>query len=184
MIRKLPLIALFLMASIPAMAASLLVNPADSYVSVDVRANPPHSFTCDLGQYKAAVEVDSNTGTVSATEFVFQLTDLDTHNEKRDKKMYGWMDTDAYNTIRWVMKSVETVEGKTIGHGEMTMHGVTQSVDIPFQMSMEGTECTISGTADYNYMDFELPKIRLFIFTVNPDLHVHFTLKGNLVSAE
>lgn len=184
MLKILPFPLLLLAATIPATAASLLVDPAESQVAVDVQASPPHSFICDLQAYEAAVAVDPVSGAVSSAEFVFQLTDLETHNEKRNKKMYDWMNTDSHNTIRWVLKSVESIDGQDTAHGEMTLHGVTQPVDIPFTASMEADGFTLSGTADFNYMDFELPKIRLFVFTVKPELHVHFTLKGTLVSAE
>lgn len=161
-------------------AATFAVDPASSRVCVDVKASPPHSFTCDLQAYEADIAINPETGDITACSFTFQLTDLETYNEKRNKKMHGWMDVEQHNTIKWEMTAIEEADGGMIARGEMTMHGSTQPVDITFAMKSEGADHTIAGVADFNYMDFDLPKIRLFIFTVNPELHVHFELHGQL----
>ncbi len=163
-------------------AAELNVNKAVSSVAVDVKASPPHEFTCDLQDYDAEIEIDPATNEITAARFSFQLTDLETHNDKRNAKMQKWMDVDTYNSITWELDSVETVEGGLVGHGVFTMHGQSRPVDVFFHAVVEGVQVVLAGEADFNYMDFELPKIRLFIFTVNPDLHVHFELKGSFAS--
>ena len=161
-------------------AAELVIDPAASRVSVDVKASPPHSFTCDLQAYEADIEVDPATGDITDCSFTFLLTDLETYNDSRNKKMHKWMNVEQHNTIKWSMTSIEETEAGLVARGEMTMHGSTLPVDITFSKASDGGSHTIAGVADLDYMDFGLPKIRLFLFTVNPDLHVHFELRGQL----
>ena len=167
-----------------ASAVPLVVDSEKSGVAVDVKASPPHHFTCDLLRYNADIDLEPLSGTVNSAVLTFELTDLDTHNEKRDRKMYGWMDVEQHNTIRWTLDSVEKVDGQLVAHGQMEMHGVNRPVDVPFEVSQENGIWTISGVADFDYMDFDLPRIRLFVFTVNPGLHVHFNLQGSVASAQ
>ncbi len=163
-------------------ASELVLNKADSSVQVDVRASPPHEFTCDLQDYEAKIEIDPVANEITSARFSFRLTDLETHNDKRNAKMQRWMDVDTFNTITWEMESVELVGGRFVAHGTFKMHGESRPVDVVFGAVMDEGRVVITGESDFNYMDFELPKIRLFIFTVNPDLHVHFELSGSLAS--
>ena len=174
------LVAVFAASSL--CASELVVDKAVSSVAVDVKASPPHEFTCDLQAYKASIDLDPETGQLNGAEFSFHLTDLETHNDKRNAKMERWMDVDTFNTISWKLESVEMVEGQSVAHGTFTMHGQSQPLDVRFHSKMEGNQVVLTGESDFNYMDYELPKIRLFIFTVKPDLHVHFELKGSLAS--
>ena len=182
MIRKLLCLFVLFSTSTHLFCAELVIDPEASSVAVDVKASPPHTFTCDLQKYDAAVDFGPD-GNVNSATFTFNLTDLETHNDSRNSKMLRWMNVEQYNTIQWTMKDVEVAGTDVVAHGELTMHGVTLPVDIPFTVVTEGDVVTISGTADFDYMDFDLPKIRLVIFTVNPDLHVHFKLQGRLAKA-
>ncbi len=180
--KALCLLILYVCAAIPAFSAGLQIDSGNSQVSVDFKASPPHTFTCDLQNYDAVIDVDPADGSIKSARFSFQLTDLETYNEKRNKKMFNWMDVDQYNTITWNMTSMEIVDGSIVAHGDMSMHGESQPVDVVFNILQEAGVYTISGTADFDYTDFGLPKIKLFIFSVNPDLHVHFSLNGVLES--
>lgn len=182
MINKLLCFFVLLATSSHLYCADLVIDPEASSVAVDVKASPPHSFTCDLQKYKAEIALGTD-GNVNATTFTFNLTDLETHNDSRNNKMFRWMNVDQFNTIQWTLKNVEVAGADVIAHGELTMHGVTLPVDIPFTTVMEGDIVTINGTADFDYMDFDLPKIRLVVFTVKPELHVHFKLQGRLAKA-
>jgi polyisoprenoid-binding protein YceI len=184
MTRSLTLLAAWIAAAGPAFATPLVLLPAESSVAVDVRASPPHRFTCDLIKYNAQIEIDPASGTVQSATFSFALTDLETHNDSRNQKLYKWMDVDNHNQIRWTLDSVEVADGRSIGHGGLWMHGVTAPVDVPFTLTAEDGLYTLAGTADFNYIDFLLPKIRLAIFTVKPALHVHFMLRGTLPPAK
>lgn len=177
-------ILFLIVAPLSLIATELIVDTEGSSVRVDVKASPPHSFTCDLQQYDASIDVDSSTGEINSAQLTFQLTDLETHNDKRNKKMLNWMDVEKFNTIRWTMTSVEEIDGQTVALGEMTMHGVTMAIDIPFTLSIAEGSYTLTGSVDFDYMSFDLPKIRLFLFTVKPNLHVNFTLRGALASAK
>jgi len=165
-------------------AAELNIDKAASSVAVDVKASPPHEFTCDLQDYDAKIGYDPGTNKITGAFFSFQLTDLETHNDKRNAKMQKWMDVDTYNTITWELESVDEVDGKLVGHGVFIMHGEARPLDVIFTAVKEGDLVMLTGEADFNYMDYELPKIRLFVFTVKPELHVHFELTGSVASQQ
>jgi len=179
--RYLRIISIFLVfgfvLGVSIVSAELVLDPESSAVRLKVKASPPHTFTCDLMAYDAQVDIDPVSGVFRSVRFSFQLSDLETHNKSRNKKMLKWMGED-FDTIIWTMTSVEETEGGYLAKGTLLMHGESRPVDVLFHMSVDDGVYNITGSADFDYRDFQLPIIKLLIFKVNPQLHVDFQLKG------
>jgi polyisoprenoid-binding protein YceI len=69
--------------------------------------------------------------------------------------------------------------------GELTIHGVKKSIEMPVIAKNTGDNWDITGEADFDYRDFELPKIRkMLLLVVDPHLKVTFHLIGKLPAAK
>ncbi len=161
-------------------AGNLNVNPASSEILVDSKASPPHTVTSFVRKYESDIQIDPDTLAVSSARFAFQLKDLDSEHEKRDKKMNSWIESDKFPEIVFEMSNVSMVDGHNVATGSLYMHGVSKSVNVPFTVSKSGDTVTIDGSADFSYEDWGLEIIRLFIFKVKPELNVRFHLEGTL----
>lgn len=164
-------------------AGHLSVNPANSEILVDSKASPPHTVTSFVRKYQSDIQIDPDTLAVSSARFSFKLKDLDSEHEKRDKKMHSWIESDIFPDIIFEMNSVSVVDGKNMATGSLSIHGVSKSVNVPFDVSKSGGTITIEGSANFSYEDWGLDIIRLFIFTVNPELNVKFHMEGTLLES-
>ena len=137
-------------------------------------------MTSYVRDYQCDIQVDPKSLSVSDATFSFQLKDLDSEHEKRDKKMHQWIESDKYPQIVFKMRDVTTVDGQNVAQGTLSMHGIEKSVDVPFLVSKDGDTFTIDGSANFSYEDWGLEIIRLFIFRVRPELNVRFHLEGTI----
>ncbi|MDQ8202248.1 YceI family protein [Pelagicoccus sp. SDUM812003] len=179
MIKPLVSFAVFSLLAVWASAGSVAVDPERSSVEVQVKATG-HSFPVVLTGYQADIEL-SPEAEVSSAKFSFSPTNLVSDNRKRDKKMLGWLEVEAYPRIEFAMTGVEQDgnEGRLLG--ELTMHGVTRPVEVPFKIERQGEQVTISGTSTVNHEPFDLEVITMLFFKVNPELNLTFTLVGSIV---
>lgn len=185
MIKRITVISLsvFLLA-ISTWAAPFKVSKPDSLVAVDARATPPHTFTSVLKDYEYDIRLDPDSLEAQTVKFAFNFADLDSDEPKRDKKMLGWMDVDTHPSAHFELTKVVDRDGMKIGMGTFYMHGVTKDIEVPFSIKRDGKTILIDGTAEFDYMDWDLKKVRLLIFTVKPELKVHFHLEGTLDSSK
>lgn len=173
-------IAVSILSSTLLQAGNFKVNADDSEILVDSKASPPHTVTSYVRDYQCDIQVDPKSLSVSDATFSFQLKDLDSEHEKRDKKMHQWIESDKYPQIVFKMRDVTTVDGQNVAQGTLSMHGIEKSVDVPFLVSKDGDTFTIDGSANFSYEDWGLEIIRLFIFRVRPELNVRFHLEGTI----
>ncbi len=79
---------------------------------------------------------------------------IDTKNKKRDAhlKNEDFFDVELYPTICFVSNAVVKSGDGFITSGELTLHGVTKTVDIPFEFKNN----TFTGTFEVNRFDYKL----------------------------
>lgn len=161
-------------------SAPVYLDYGASEFRVDVKATG-HSFEVLLDTYNAAIEVNDSGGLEKA-DFSFAVTDLASDNKKRDKKMLGWLESDAIPKISFTLKEVQQRETGPVGIGDLTLHGVTRSVEVPFSTDVEAGKVTLSGTANVDHREYGLEVITMFFMKVRPELQVSFSLVGTLDS--
>ncbi len=159
-------------------SAPVTLSPESSEFRVDVKATG-HSFEVLLDSYTAAIEV-AETGVLEKADFSFAVVDLVSDNKKRDKKMLDWLESDSIPQIGFTLKEVQQQGAGMVGIGDLTMHGVTRSVEVPFTAEVEGDQVTLQGTAVVDHTNYDLDVITMFFMKVNPELKVSFKLVGTL----
>ncbi len=177
---RLSLSILLIVYSSSLWAGNFQVNKSNSEVAADAKASPPHTFTNFLTDYEYDIQIDPETLGVSKAVFEFKFEDLDSKKEKRDKKMRSWMDIGLNPSARFELKDVITRDGATIGAGTFFMHGIRKEIEVPFSVRRDGNSVVLDGTAEFDYMNWDLEKVRLFVFTVNPELKIRFHLVGEV----
>ena len=57
---------------------------------------------------------------------------------------------------------------------------MSKEIEVPFSVKREGNSVVLDGTAEFDYMEWDLKMVRLFISTVNPELKIRFHLVGEV----
>lgn len=175
----LALVALLFGMAASLSAAPLRIDRDSSEFRVDVRATG-HAFELFLEAYQSNI-VFADNGSVDSAVFGFDMKHLKSDNKKRDRKMLEWIEYETNPLIRYELDSVEEVDGKAVGVGTVTLHGVSKPVRVPFEVVREGDKVTLTGDAVVDYRDFGLEVITMFFMKVKPELEISFKLVGTEV---
>ena len=180
MLKSFLFLAALVIGNACAQAGSLAVDTEKSSLDVDVKATG-HSFTVNIQAYHPEI-VMSPEGKVESVSFSFSPKALKSDNAKRDKKMFGWLEVESHPQISFVMKDIEQdgMSGKLIG--DLSLHGVTQQVEVPFTIDMADDTITINGSSVVDYQDFDLDIITMFFMKVHSEMNLSFSLVGSLES--
>jgi polyisoprenoid-binding protein YceI len=180
--RPLPriLLLLGLATSVVVARPTLSVEPARSSVSVDVRATGD-SFTATLTGFTAAIALDDANTVPSTATVSFQVADLKTGNDKRDRKMNAWFESDRFPQGLFQLQQL-TREGSSDRYraaGVLTLHGQAKAVVFPLTIVPSADAWSFDGEAVIDTRDFGLPIIRMFgLLTVDPQVKVRFHLQA------
>ncbi|WP_221031390.1 YceI family protein [Actomonas aquatica] len=171
-------------ASVSAATKSLSVDHKQSRIEVDVKATMG-SFVGHLADYDATIAVDESGSAVKSAVIAFKFADVKTGEDKRDHHMHDWQETEKYPDARFELVKLAPAEGGAFdATGKLTLHGQTQELSFPVQITTEGDTLVIDGEAVVNTERFGLPIIRKFLaLKVNPDVTVRFHLQGKLAPA-
>ena len=163
--------------------APLTIDLAASRVDIAVKATVD-SFVGKLSDYVATITVDPETGAVITSKVNFHFSDVKTGNEKRDREMNEWQQTDKFPEGNFSLDSLTSASpGKFAVRGRLTLHGSTHELSFPAAIARDGANVTVDGEAVVDTRVFGLPVIRKFaVLKVDPLVVVRFHLAGRLVS--
>jgi polyisoprenoid-binding protein YceI len=105
--------------------------------------------------------------TITAAEFTADLTGLRSDNDRRDGQLRRQaLETEQFPTATFVLTEPvalgsEPAEGATVeatARGDLTLHGVTKSVEIPLQARLQGGVVTVAGSLPIVFADYAIAK--------------------------
>lgn len=122
-------------------AATWEVDTAHSILGFKVR----HLFSKTAGRFEdwsATVDFDGKNPEKGSVKVVIQTASITTDNPKRDRhlKSGDFFDVEKYPTLEFQSTSVTKGEDGFILHGNLTMHGVTKEIAIPFTLDGIGQD--------------------------------------------
>ena len=165
-------------------AAPLEVDYKQSKIDVAVSATID-SFVGHLDRYEAAVDCEAATNLPTKAAVSFNFSDLKTGNTDRDAEMLKWLEYTANPKATFILNDWRQSGTTNLAVGELTIHGVTKVIQMPVVAKNTNGVWDISGEANFDYRDFNLPKIRkMLMLVVNPHLKVTFHLIGNAPAAK
>jgi len=161
----------------------LAIDKAGSHIEIQVKATAD-SFVGKLTEYAPTVLIDPATGNVTSAKFAFHFKDVKTGNEKRDREMNVWQQTDKFPDSDFALETLAlATDGKLVAKGALTLHGVTQKLSFPVVITRSEAKFTIEGDATVDTRTFGLPVIRKYaLLKVDPLVVVHFHLIGTISS--
>lgn len=176
-------LTLMLTGVLSASTIELMPDRDLSTIEAEMSASPPHKFTGVVSDYALDLRFDEESGRLSVADFRFNFSDFDTDNDKRDRKMLKWLDHVSWPDAQFTLVRVDESGEGLVAVGEFTMHGLTKTVEIPFSMTLKSGRFTLDAATTLDHRDWELPKVRLLIFTVNPELEIRIHLEGSYADA-
>lgn len=176
-------LTLMLTGVLSASTIELMPDRDLSTIEAEMSASPPHKFTGVVSDYALDLRFDEESGRLSVADFRFNFSDFDTDNDKRDRKMLKWLDHVSWPDAQFTLVRVDETGEGLVAVGEFTMHGLTKTVEIPFSMTLKSGRFTLDAATTLDHRDWELPKVRLLIFTVNPELEIRIHLEGSYADA-
>lgn len=160
--------------------APIVIDTQHSRIEFDVKATM-HSFTGSVKAYQADILADPESGNVTKAQLQFKFADLVTGDEKRDRDMLAWEQSDQFPTVVFTLtKLAPTAPGHYSAHGQLILHGVTHDIVFPVTItSADKLVYSIDGETQLDTHDYNLPTIRKFgLMKVNPVVRISFHLQG------
>lgn len=101
-------------------------------------------------------------GNLAASKFdvTIQVATLNTGNGLMNThaKSAEWLDAKKYPTIQFTSKSISKAGAGYQATGDLSMHGVTRSINIPFTFQQTAPGAIFHGTFKVNRLDFKIGK--------------------------
>lgn len=164
---------------------TLAVDPQASKIEVAV-VSTAHNFRGELTNYQASVgwEREPYDTLPTKADLTFDFKDLKTGSAGRDKDMLAWLNYTVNPRASFHLTGWKQEVSGAVALGELTIHGIKKSIQMPVTVKHTGENYEISGNASLDYRDFRLPLIRrALLLSVDPHLKVDFVLKGKLTPA-
>ena len=150
-----------LLAAQPLFAAKFKVDHPHTNIGFSVKHMVVAKTTGSFNDFTASLELDPADLSSFKVMATIQAASIDTNNDQRDNHLRSadFLDVANHPTITFVSSSLSTMDGKHVLHGDLTIRGVTQSVEIPLElvgpvMAMGNTVVGFAGTLTINRHDF------------------------------
>jgi polyisoprenoid-binding protein YceI len=133
------------------------------------------------------ISQSGTTYTVAAATITVNVNTLTSDRSMRDQRIHQMgLESDRYPTATFVLTTPitlpsEATSGQAVNisaTGQLTIHGVTQTVTIPMQARLNGTQVEIAGSITFPFSQFGMtpPSIGGFV-TVQENATMEFDLK-------
>ena len=149
------------LAAQPLFAAKFKVDHPHTNIGFSVKHMVVAKTTGSFNDFTASLELDPADLSSFKVMATIQAASIDTNNDQRDNHLRSadFLDVANHPTITFVSSSLSTMDGKHVLHGDLTIRGVTQSVEIPLElvgpvMAMGNTVVGFAGTLTINRHDF------------------------------
>lgn len=123
------------------------------------------------GDVAGTVEIDGTT--VTAADIEVDVTTITTNDQRRDDKVQQALETGEFPTATFSLtEPIELGDGATSGEevsvtavGDLTIHGVTQQVEMPLQAQLVDGTIVIVGSIEIAFSDFgvEVPSAPIVV---------------------
>lgn len=157
-------------AGITLMACGLLVAPPAAQArdwQVDPEASTIDFIFRQMGspvrgrfeEFTAEISFDPDALDAARVAAEIVIDSVNTGNPERDEGIVGadWFDTATYPTARFESTGFSHAGGDDyVVAGELTVRDVTQAIEMPMTISLDGDSATATGTLELDRRDFEV----------------------------
>jgi len=151
------------LAAQPLFAAKFKVDHAHTNVSFSVKHMVIAKTTGSFTDFDASLEVDPDDMSTFIVMATIQAASIDTNNDRRDNHLRSadFLDVANHPTITFESSTLSTMGDKQVLHGNLTIRGVTNAVEIPIEivgpvMAMGNTVVGFAGTLTIDRRDYDV----------------------------
>ena len=184
-IKSVILLMTFGLIPIALAAQSYQISKSDGEVMV-TGTSTLHDWEEVAEQKSGSISLD-NTGElpkINTLKFKVEAESLKSGKGAMDKNTYKALNTKKHKEIVFDMKSVKSVSPitsasnkyKVVATGNLTIAGSTKTIDLPFNLTINGEKLLLEGKKALKMTDYgvEPPKALLGTITTGDDIEVHF----------
>lgn len=133
----LPLFALMAFTGSLFAADEYTIDNVHSYVGFSVKHLVISTARGNFTTFSGTINYDESEFTKSSVEVSIDVASIDTDNEDRDNHLRSadFFDVEKFPQMTFKSTKVEKTSDGLVMHGQLTMHGVTNEVVIPFEMA-------------------------------------------------
>ncbi len=113
------------------------IDPVHSSIGFKVKHMMVSDVKGEFAGYTGAITLDPQNLEASSVEVTIDATTISTRNEKRDGhlKSADFVDVEKFPTITFKSKKITKKGEQWVAVGDLTMHGVTKEIELPFTLS-------------------------------------------------
>mgnify|MGYP000896080838 CR=1 FL=1 len=123
----------------PALTGTWKIDPAHSNINFAIKHMGLSTVRGRFDEFSGTIVADAANPAKSSVEVTIRTDSIDTDVKMRDDhlKTADFLDTAKYPTITFKSTRVEKAAsgGGFVAHGDLTMHGVTKQVSLPFTVA-------------------------------------------------
>ncbi|WP_127136855.1 YceI family protein [Flagellimonas oceanensis] len=141
----------------------------------------------EVAEQKSGTITLDNTGDlpkISTLKFTVEAESLKSGKGAMDKNTYKALETKKHKQIVFELKSVKSISPvtsasnkyKVVATGNLTIAGSTNTIDLPFNMTLNNGTVLLEGKKALKMTDFNVdpPKALLGTITTGDDIEVHY----------
>jgi polyisoprenoid-binding protein YceI len=148
------IVVIFLTFSIFTTLSAQSIDTKKSVVNFTTTALLVNTVEGTFSGMKGDLKFNAKNLSASKFDVCVDASSLNTENEKRDNhlKNKDFFEVEKYPKICFVSTSIERTESGFKTTGNLTMHGVTKQIEIPFTFDNN----TFTGKLEINRLDFNI----------------------------
>ena len=124
------------MSNLSAASGTWVIDPTHTNISFSARHAMVAKVRGSFGEYSGSFTIDGDNLAASTAELTVQAASIDTKNDDRDGhlKSADFLDVENFATLTFVSTAVASKGDDFIVTGDLTVHGVTKSVDVEYEL--------------------------------------------------
>lgn len=141
-------------------ADKYVFDAAHTYIGFSVRHLGISNVRGRFKDFSGTFLIDEKNMSKCVADVAIQVSSIDTNNEKRDAhlKSGDFFDAEKYPTMMFKSKKLKKAKNGYVVTGDLTIHGVTKEVKIPFTVEkvtvMGKTHIGVEGGLTINRLDY------------------------------
>ncbi len=156
-------LALAAFAAVPAAHAqdTYTIDPVHSSIAFKVKHMMVSDVKGEFETFSGTIKLDPKNPENSSVEVTIEAASVSTNNEKRDGhlKSADFFDVEKFPALTFKSKKVEKKGDQWVATGDLTMHGVTKEIELPFTLSGPmaigpGSVLGVSASTELNRQDY------------------------------
>lgn len=142
----------------PCAAETFKINPQKSSLGFSIKHLGINNVQGSFKDLSGIIDYNEKDPSKSSVNVIIKAASIDTKNGKRDEHLRNaeFFDVKKYPEITFKSKQVIKTAAGYLCKGDLSMHGVSKEVSIPFDLSVQGKQLISKGQTVINRKNFAI----------------------------